>query len=280
MKDRSVFDSRTTQLRLGAFLACAAAVSAQTPVDKAWSILNSATREKSHEKRARAIHALGLITGNSRARALVETALTDEKPEVRAIAADVIGIMGAKESVPKLKAAIKDPATSVVFAAANSLLVLGDPAAYEIYFAVLTGQKKSGDALLESQVKMLKDPKALGQVGLEVGVGFIPFGGVSYKVFKMTTADAGTPVRAAAAGKLVNDPDPKSRQALADATRDEKWLVRAAAIGALARQRSPAALKAIVPLLDDETEIVRFNAAAAVIQLSSASPNSPLSGRK
>jgi len=259
-----------TTLRLVTVLVCAAGIQAQTPVDKAWTILSGAAQGKSDDNRAKAVHALGLVTGNARARALAETALSDEKEAVRATAADVLGIMGAKESVPKLKAAVKDKETSVVFAAANALFTLGDPAAYEVYFAVLTGQKKSGDALLESQMKMLKDPKALGRMGLEAGIGFIPFGGVSYSAVKMVRADNVSPVRAAAAAKLIGDPDPKTRQALMDATKDEKWLVRAAVVGALARQKNPAALNVITPLLDDDNEVVRFNAAAAVIQLSAA----------
>jgi HEAT repeat protein len=269
-----------TTFRFLTFMTCAACIYAQTPVDKAWTILSDAARDKSFERRGKAIHSLGLISGNARARTLAETALGDEREEVRATAADVLGIMGAKESAPKLKAAVKDKATSVVFAAANALAVLGDPAAYEVYYAVLTGQKKSGDALLESQMKMLKDPKALGRVGLEVGVGFIPFGGVSYKVLKMTTADNVSPVRAAAAGRLINDPDPKTRQALADSTKDEKWLVRAAVIGALARRKDPSALKVITPLLQDENEVVSFNAAAAVIQLSPATTGGTGPARK
>jgi len=259
-----------TMLRFVAFLVCAACIHAQTPVDKAWTILSDAAQGKSDDNRAKAIQALGLITGNARAQALAETALADEEEAVRATAANVLGIMGAKESAPKLIAAIKDKETSVVFAAANALLTLGDPAAYEVYYAVLTGQRKSGDALVESQLKMLKDPKALGQMGLEVGVGFIPFGGVSYTAVKMLRADTVSPVRASAATKLTGDPDIRSRQALMDATKDEKWLVRAAAVGALARQKNPAALKVITPLLDDDNEVVRFNAAAAVIQLSPA----------
>jgi HEAT repeat protein len=255
-------------LRFLAFMACAACVLAQTPVEKAWTILSGAAQDKSYEKRGKAIHALGLITADARARTLAETALTDEREEVRSTAADVLGMMRAKESAPKLKAALRDKASSVVFSAANALFVMGDPDAYQVFYAVLTGQKKSGDALVESQLKMLKDPKALSQLGLEAGIGFIPFGGISYKVFKMTTADAVSPVRAAAAVKLIGDPDPKSGQALVNAASDEKWLVRAAAIGALARRKDSSALKVITPLLDDENDVVRFNAAAAVIQLS------------
>lgn len=260
-------------MRYALFLACAACLHAQTPVEKAWTILSDAAHDKNYEKRGKAIHALGVITANARARTLAEAALSDEREEVRATAADVLGVMRSKESIPRLRAAIqKDKATSVVFAVANALLVMGDPDAYRVYYAVLTGEKKSGDSLAESQMKMLKDPKALGQLGLEVGVGFIPFGGVSYKVFKMTTADAVSPVRAAAAMKLIGDPDPKTAQALAKSASDEKWLVRAAVVGALARRNDPSALTAITPLLADENDVVRFNAAAAVIQLNSSSP--------
>jgi HEAT repeat protein len=257
-------------LKFVVFMTCAACVLAQTPVEKAWTILSEAAKDKNYEKRGKAIHALGLITENARARTLAETALGDEREEVRSTAADVLGLMRAKESAPKLKAALRDKESSVVFSAANALFVMGDPDAYEVFYAVLTGQKKSGDSLVDSQMKMLKDPKALTQLGMEAGIGFIPFGGVSYKVLKMTTADAVSPIRAAAAGKLVGDPDPKSAQALANAAADEKWLVRAAVIGALAHRKDSSALKVITPLLGDENDVVRFNAAAAVIQLSAS----------
>jgi hypothetical protein len=44
---------------------------------------------------------------------------------------------------------------------------MGDPDAYRVYIAVLTGERKSGHPLFQSQMKMLKDPKALTQMGLE-----------------------------------------------------------------------------------------------------------------
>ena len=145
--------------------------------------------DKSTDTRARAIRALGLITDNSRAQEMAESALSDPKPDVQAAAADALGQMGARTSVPKLIQALKTDDTAVVFAAANALFVLGDPSAFEVYYAVLMGERKSGDSLVESQMKMLKDPKSLARMGFTAGIGFIPFGGVSYKVVKMTTAD-------------------------------------------------------------------------------------------
>jgi HEAT repeat protein len=269
-----------TFLRLITFTICVASLHGQALRERAWSILVQAAQDQSYEKRGKAIHSLGMITGNAKARTLAETALADEHEDVRVTAADVLGLMRAKESAPKLKVAIMDKQTGVVFAATNALFVMGDPAAFQVYYAVLTGQKKSGDALVEAQLKMLKDPKALSRLGLEAGVGFIPFGGVSYKVFKMATADTVSPVRAAAAMKLAGDPDPKTVSALADVTKDEKWLVRAAAVGALARRSDPSAIQVIKPLLDDENDVVRFNAAAAIIQLSSPTSAKPPQRKK
>jgi HEAT repeat protein len=251
------------------WLSCMALMHAQTPAEKAWTILSAAAQDKSHEKRGKSIQALGLINGDSRAQSIAENALKDEREEVRAAAADALGMMQAKGSAPKLKAALKDPSASVVFASTNALFVMGDPDAYGVYYAVLTGQKKSGDPLVESQMKMLKDPKALSKLGLEAGIGFIPFGGVSYKVAKMVADDTVSPVRAAAAAKLSKDPDPKSAQALTETAKDPKWLVRAAVAGAIARRNDPSLLNAVTPLLDDENDVVRFNAAAAVVHLSS-----------
>ena len=53
---------------------------------------------------------------------------------------------------------------------------MGDPTAYHVYYGVLTGQRKTGEPLLASQMDMLKDPDTLARIGLETGIGFIPFG--------------------------------------------------------------------------------------------------------
>jgi HEAT repeat protein len=147
--------------------------------------------------------------------------------------------------------------------------VLGDQTAYRVYYAVLTGERKTGEPLLESQLKMLKDPQALARVGFEQGIGFIPFGGIGLTVFKSFHADSVSPVRAAAAQRLARDPDPASGRALVKAASDEKWLVRASAVSALAVRGDPSLESAVVPRLDDENETVRFTAAAAIVRLES-----------
>jgi len=160
---------------------------------------------------------------------------------------------------------------SVVLSATDALFRLGDPAAFQVYYAVLLGEKKSGEGLVESQMKMLKDPKAMAQMGFEVGIGFVPFAGSGYRVFKAVAKDDASPVRAAAATKLAGDPDPRSGEALAKAAKDPKWIVRAAVVDAIARRGDPSLLNAVVPLLDDEDDAVKFSAAAAIVRLSAVS---------
>jgi len=240
---------------------------AQTPVDRSWSILEAGAAHKSAETRVKAVRSLGLVTNNKKAQEMAEKALADEKPEVQAAAAVALGQMGAKSSAPKLLDAIKSNDSDVVFAAANALYTLGDPRAYEVYYAVLLGERKSGDSLVDSQMKMLKDKKALARMGLEGGIGFIPFGGLGLSVFKTVTKDDTSPVRAAAAQKLVRDSDPKTSEALVKTAADPKWLVRAAVVDAIAKRGDRELLKAVWPRLDDENETVRFIAAGTILRL-------------
>lgn len=244
---------------------------AQDPVGKAWNILKQGAAEKNTDKRVKAFRALALLVQDQAARQMAESALIDEKPEVRSAAASALGQMGAKASVSKLQQRVReDDDTGVVFAATDALFRLGDPAAFQVYYAVLLGEKKTGEGLVDSQIKMLKDPKAMANMGFEVGIGFIPFASAGYGVFKAVRKDDASPVRAAAATKLAGDPDPKSGEALAKSAADSQWIVRAAVVDAIARRGDPSLLKAVVPLLDDDNDAVKFSAAAAVIRLSTS----------
>jgi HEAT repeat protein len=105
-------------------------------------------------------------------------------------------------------------------------------------------------------------------MGLETGIGFMPFGGEAYEVYKRVRKDDLTPVRVAAAKELIADRDPKVDAALTKACSDRKSFVRAAAVFAIAKRDNPALLNVIVPLMEDKNEIVRLEAAAAVLRLS------------
>lgn len=240
--------------------------------NRAWSILRAGAQDKNTNKRSKAIHALGLARRNSEAQKLAEAALADEKPQVRAAAATALGAMGAQSARIKLENALNDKEPEVVLAVANSLYLLNDrAAAFDVYYQVLTGERKGAEGAIHSQLEALKDPKGLAQIGFEAGIGILPFAGAGYDAFRRLTKDDTSPIRAAAAQKLATDRDARTTQALAKACSDKKWQVRAAVVDAIAKRQDPAMLNSIAPLLDDDNDTVRYDAAAAVLRLSALS---------
>ncbi len=241
---------------------------AQVPREKAWQVLQGGATEKDSATRSIAIRSLGLAIRDKNAEKLALAALQDQAVPVRIAAASALGKMEAKSSIPALKEILKDKDMGVILAATNSLRSLGDPSAYLIYYAVLTGERKSGEGLVAEQKKMLSDPKKAAQFGFETGIGFVPFGGLSYGVYKTFTKDDVSPIRGAAAMALAADPDPKSAKALVDATRDKSWIVRASALDAIGHRGDRALVADIMDALTDEKAEVKYTAAAAIYHLS------------
>src|SRR5438477_2044637 len=126
-----------------------------TSTDACWVILQEASADKSADKRAEAAHALGLMQKNKKAEGMLGKALLDANLHVRVAAAKALGQMGAGSARPKLRQALNDSEVEVVIAAANSLYLLKDPAAYEVYYALLTGGRKSSRGLVQSQLQIL-----------------------------------------------------------------------------------------------------------------------------
>jgi HEAT repeat protein len=252
--------------------------SADTPAQTAWGILQNAAADKSADKRAKAVRVLGLITRDPKAAATAEKALADEKADVRAAAAAALGEMDARGSIPKLRKALTDNEPKVVLAAARSLVQLKDDApAYEVFYAVLTGQQKTGQGLVASQLQSLQNPRRLA----ELGAGFIPFGTVGVLAFNALTKDDVSPVRAAAAKALAKDPDPQTTKALVQAVSDKSWMVRAGALEAIAQRADPALLKDIQGAMSDDKDIVSYTACAVVIRLTNLRrPSRPEEERK
>jgi len=245
----------------------AAAPDTPSPSQQAWTILKDGAADKSGAKRAKAVHSLGLIA-DRQAQSMAEEALADLDKEVRSEAAIALGRMRALPSRPKLRACLDDKEVQVVLACTNSLYLLKDPIAFEVYYALLTEERKSSGGLVQSQLDTLHDRRQLEKLAFETGIGFVPFGGMGWQAIKTIAHDDASPVRALAAERLATDPDPKSAKALADYLADKKARVREAVVEAIARRGDSALLKAVIPLLDDENEGVRFDAAATVIRLS------------
>ena len=241
--------------------------------DRAWLILHDGLAFNNTEKRVKAVTALGLMKGNAVAEKLATAALEDEKGDVRAAAAAALGSMHAVHAKAPLEAALDDKEPAVVLAAANSLLLLKDSDfAYDVYYGVLTGTVRTNKGVVKEQIKdqlkILHDKKKIAELGLEQGVGFIPYGGIGYGVVKTLVKSDNSPVRAAAARKLAHDPDPASAKALVAATQDKNWVVRGAALEAIAERGDRSLLSKVAPSLDDDKDEVRFTGAACVAHLS------------
>lgn len=242
----------------------------QPSVARAWSVLKAGVSDTHADKRSKAVFALQIIKRDPAAEEMAEQALKDTATDVRAEAAAVLGKLQARKAIPKLREALNDPEIKVVLSATEALYLLHDPAAYEVYYAILTGKRKTSQGLVQSQLAILKNPHQLEKLAFETGIGFVPFGSMGYEAWKTITHDDSAPVKAQAAERLARDPDSKSGQALVDALYADKWQIRAAAASALAEREDPVLSKDLVPVLEDENDTVRYHAAAAIIELSTA----------
>ena len=252
---------------------------AQSVQEKAWSVLEAGAKEKSTEKRTQAVRAMGVIVRDAKAAALAQAALDDTQPAVREAAAVALGHMRARSAIPALRKALQDKETNVVLAAADALTEMNDNAAYQLYYALLTGERKSSRGLLVDQAKILTDRKKIAELGFEQGLGFVPFAGFGYTALRAVTKDDVSPVRAEAAEALADDPDPRSGAALVQAASDKSWVVRVSALRAIAKRADAKLLPQVEGALNDDKDAVQYTAAAAIIRLSAtatrAAPHQP-----
>jgi HEAT repeat protein len=242
--------------------------------DRAWEILQGGLTFDGTEKRVKAVIALAVLKGNIEAENLAIAALKDQKTDVRAAAANVLGTMHAVRAKNALEVALDDSEPAVVLASANSLMLLKEANyAYDVYYNVLTGTMRTNNGPIKEQIKeqlkILHSKKKIAELGLEQGVGFIPYGGLGYGMVKTFVKSDNSPVRAAAAKKLAHDPDPATAKALVAAVQDKNWLVRAAALEAIAERGDRSLISKVAPSLDDDKDEVRYTGAACIARLSS-----------
>src|ERR1700704_94691 len=150
--------------------------------ERAWLTLQDGVKENGADKRAKAVNALGLLSANREAEGMAIEALGDGKYNVRSAAATALGVMHAVRAVPQLEKALDDDEPAVVLAAANSLLLLKDNRAYDVYYDVLTGKARTNKGFVKEQLKPFRDPKQVAALGFEEGIGFVPFAGIGYEV--------------------------------------------------------------------------------------------------
>jgi HEAT repeat protein len=241
--------------------------------ERSWEILHGGLQIDNTDKRVKAVTALGLMKRNAEAEKLAIAALQDQKTDVRVAAATTLGSMHAVHAKTPLEVALDDNEPAVVLAAANSLMLLkGSNFAYDIYYGVLTGTVRTNNGVIKEQIKeqmkILHDKKKIAQLGLEQGIGFIPYGGLGYGMVKTLVKSDNSPMRAAAAKKLALDPDPETAKALVTATQDKNWMVRVAALEAIAERGDRSLISKVAPALDDNKDDVRYSGAACIARLS------------
>ena len=235
----------------------------------AWAMLDGGVTDKSKERRVRALSALAMVGSDPKAVQEAEAALDDKEPVVRAAAARALGEMHSTGSIPKLAAAAQDKDLLVAVSASSALLAMKEKAGYEVFYSVLTGERKAS-GMIAQQAHDLKDPKKASQFAFEEGIGFVPFAGGGFEAIRMLTRKDPSPVRAAAAAALADDPDPNCGQALASALKDDNWIVRIAVVKAIVRRGDPTLLPVVADAMSDKRDEVRLSAAAAVLHLSAA----------
>jgi len=248
----------------------AAEVTPATPDtrEQAWAVLNEGLKHDHASHRMIAVQALSLMAKNRTAERLAMRALQDHDIKVRASAATTLGQLHARQAIPALRETLQDPQIVVVLSAAQALYLMKDPSAYDIYYAILMGDRKSSDGLLQSQLDRLKDPKQMMQLGLQEGISFVPFGGMGYEAFRELKSHNGASARAAAARFLARDPDQITEDALlqaAVADKDEE--VRLAALDALAERGDPKCIERLAKNLNEDKSAVRYRTAATILHL-------------
>lgn len=239
-----------------------------SPEEQAWQVLHDGLKETKATKRLEAVKALSLLSGNHQAVRLTLRALHDPNYHVRAAACTTLGQLQDPAAIPGLRQALSDKEPAVVLAAAYSLFLFKDKSAYGVYYAVLMGDRKTSGSVIEAQLERLKDPKQMAQMGVQEGLGFVPYAGMGMEAYRTLAKHDGSPVRAAAARFLAHDPDPISEDALVQtALSDSSRDVRQAALDALADRGDPLCAKRLLKNLDDSNDAVRYRTAATILRI-------------
>ncbi len=242
---------------------------------QAWTLLSSGLADTKAPHRVEAVRALSLVTGESASAKLALHALDDDNPDVRTAAAITLGQLHTASAIPELRQALSDKEISVVLAASQALYMLRDKSAYGVYYAILMGDKKASDGLIQSQLDRLKDPKKVVQLGFQEGMGFVPYGGIGVEAYRVAKND-NSHVRAAAARFLALDPDPMSGDALVQiALADNNATVRQAALDALAERGDAACIERLQRNLADPKLAVRYRTAATILHLTDLQKKGP-----
>jgi len=247
---------------------------------ESWTILDHESHAGNFEVRMKAVSALeSLGAGNEKAvNRLVVFLKHDKDARVRKEAASALGRMQARQSIPALRAALQDN-TEVAFAAAESLVSMGDPTGQAMVVAVMNGQRTAAPGMVTSGMRemgrRIHHPQTLAFAGAAgaAGAAFPPalpgVAAVSNVGSINSKRDSGG---VAAVDCIAADPNPYNVGLLENALNNHRAPVRAEAAKSLGARGDPGAIPKLEPLLHDSSGHVRVMAAASIIRLSSSSP--------
>lgn len=250
-----------------------ATVGSSTPRQHAWTILDKSLQGSIFQRQEALAAIASIRRPDADAVKRCKSGLRDKDPQVRQYAALALGELHAKEAIPDLKAALDDNG-EVAFAAAKSLMDLGDTSGQEMLIAMIAGERKDTPGILENAVRdarsRLRHPKDILLMGASEATGAV-FGpaamGLEAVTDTATLHGSGTPGRAAAAAYLAEDPNPYAIPLLEWALADNNYAVRLQAAMALGSRGGSASLPKLEFTLNDPHNSVRDMAAASIIRI-------------
>src|SRR5258708_7589963 len=244
----------------------------ESGTNTAWDMLRTAVSEskpKVQQARIDAITALGTLSDFEQAQKLLRDTAKNSDRYVRFAAVAAMGASKAKIFIPDLKAALKDNAPEVSFAAALGLWKMNDRSGESILYAVLAGDRKVKQGAVGSGLHQadqeLHSPSKLAEIGAEQGayalLGPLGFG---VDAFRMAHRGSnGNSARVLTASLLTEDRSKATMQQFLDALQDRDYFVRAAAAGALGDYRDKEVPEVLLTAFGDPKPAVRLMAAAS-----------------
>jgi HEAT repeat protein len=245
--------------------------------ETAWDMLRTAVSEskpKVQQARIDAITALGTLSDFEQAQKMLRDTAQNSDRYVRFAAVAAMGASKAKIFIPDLKAALKDDAPEVSFAAAVSLWKMNDRSGESVLYAVLAGDRKAKQGAVGSGLHQadqdLHTPSKLAEIGAEQGayalLGPVGFGVDAFRM--MHKGNNGNSPRVLTATLLADDKSEATLQQFLDALDDRDSFVRAAAARELGDYRGKQVTDALQGAFNDPKPVVRLMAAAAYIRAS------------
>jgi HEAT repeat protein len=226
------------------------------------------------QARIDAITALGTLGDFEQAQKLLRDTAQNSDRYVRFAAVAAMGASKAELFIPDLKAALKDSAPEVSFAAAVGLWKMHDRSGESILYAVLAGDRKVKQGAVGSGLHQadedLHSPSKLAEIGAEQGayalLGPVGFGVDAFRM--MHKGNNGNSPRVLTATLLADDHSEATMQQFLDALGDRDSFVRAAAARELGDYRGKQVTDALQGAFDDPKPVVRLMAAASYIRAS------------